>query len=487
MEPFLIDVHPGGERTLSTHEGEEFIYVLERRDRGRVRQGPPHPRRRRQHLLRLDRAAPGARGRRRRRAHPGRRLRPGLAGSRRWSCTPTSPSAQYFERQVAAEPGPRLHRLPGPRPALELRASSTSAWTSSPRACWPSASARATTSASGRATCPTGSRFMFATAKIGAVLVTVNPVYKSHELAYVIKQSDMKALVHHRRVPRRRLREIVRELVPEAAPQERGHLPAADASRASKSLIYMGPEKHRGFYNVPELLLLGEHTSDERAARPRAPPPPATTSSTCSTPRAPPASPRASCSRTATSSTTASTSASGRSSRRAGPRVPAGAALPLLRHACWACWRSLTHGATMVMRRAVRPAAGAGGRAEGAGDRALRRAHDVHRRAGPPDVRHVRPDARCAPASWPGRPCPIETMRQVIDRMHCGEMTICYGLTEASPVFTQTTHRRHARAQVRDRRRKHDRGRGARRRPGDRRGLPARRAGRARAAAATTS
>jgi fatty-acyl-CoA synthase len=35
----------------------------------------------------------------------------------------------------------------------------------------------------------------FATAKIGVVLVTVNPVYKSHELAYVIKQSDMKALV----------------------------------------------------------------------------------------------------------------------------------------------------------------------------------------------------------------------------------------------------------------------------------------------------
>ena len=34
----------------------------------------------------------------------------------------------------------------------------------------------------------------FATAKIGVVLVTVNPVYKAHELAYVIKQSDMKAL-----------------------------------------------------------------------------------------------------------------------------------------------------------------------------------------------------------------------------------------------------------------------------------------------------
>jgi fatty-acyl-CoA synthase len=37
-----------------------------------------------------------------------------------------------------------------------------------------------------------------------------------------------------------------------------------------------------------------------------------------------------------------------------------------------------------------------------------------------------------------GSPCPIETMRQVIDKMHASEMTICYGLTEASPVFTQT-------------------------------------------------
>ena len=35
---------------------------------------------------------------------------------------------------------------------------------------------------------------LFATSKIGAVLVTVNTAYKSHELAYVLEQSDMKAL-----------------------------------------------------------------------------------------------------------------------------------------------------------------------------------------------------------------------------------------------------------------------------------------------------
>jgi fatty-acyl-CoA synthase len=37
-----------------------------------------------------------------------------------------------------------------------------------------------------------------------------------------------------------------------------------------------------------------------------------------------------------------------------------------------------------------------------------------------------------------GSPCPIEIMRQVIDRMGARELTICYGQTEASPVITQT-------------------------------------------------
>ncbi len=44
----------------------------------------------------------------------------------------------------------------------------------------------------------------------------------------------------------------------------------------------------------------------------------------------------------------------------------------------------------------------------------------------------------CAPASWPAPPARIETMRQVIDKMHCTDITIAYGLTEASPVITQT-------------------------------------------------
>jgi fatty-acyl-CoA synthase len=37
-----------------------------------------------------------------------------------------------------------------------------------------------------------------------------------------------------------------------------------------------------------------------------------------------------------------------------------------------------------------------------------------------------------------GSPCPVEVMKQCVDRMHMTEVTICYGMTETSPVATQT-------------------------------------------------
>ncbi|MBA8735087.1 AMP-binding protein [Chromobacterium violaceum] len=37
-----------------------------------------------------------------------------------------------------------------------------------------------------------------------------------------------------------------------------------------------------------------------------------------------------------------------------------------------------------------------------------------------------------------GSPCPVEVMRRVIDRMHMAEVTICYGMTETSPVSLQS-------------------------------------------------
>ena len=37
-----------------------------------------------------------------------------------------------------------------------------------------------------------------------------------------------------------------------------------------------------------------------------------------------------------------------------------------------------------------------------------------------------------------GSPCPVDVMKQVIERMGMAEVTICYGMTETSPVSTQT-------------------------------------------------
>ena len=37
-----------------------------------------------------------------------------------------------------------------------------------------------------------------------------------------------------------------------------------------------------------------------------------------------------------------------------------------------------------------------------------------------------------------GSPCPIEVMKQCIERMNMDEVTICYGMTETSPVSTQS-------------------------------------------------
>src|SRR5919197_6095884 len=37
-----------------------------------------------------------------------------------------------------------------------------------------------------------------------------------------------------------------------------------------------------------------------------------------------------------------------------------------------------------------------------------------------------------------GSPCPVEVMRRVKTELHMDEVTICYGMTETSPVSTQT-------------------------------------------------
>ena len=104
--------------------------------------------------------------------------------------------------------------------------------------------------------------YMFATAKIGVVLVTVNTLYKSHEVAYVLKQSDMKALAIIDRFRDTDYIDTIYELVPELRTIERGRLHSNKFPQL-EHVIYIGQEKHRGMYNINELLLLGQHTPDD--------------------------------------------------------------------------------------------------------------------------------------------------------------------------------------------------------------------------------
>src|SRR5918996_3810623 len=60
----------------------------------------------------------------------------------------------------------------------------------------------------------------FATGKMGAVLVTVNPAYKANELKYVLDQSDSAALFLTRGVKGADFIEILRQAVPEIAGAE---------------------------------------------------------------------------------------------------------------------------------------------------------------------------------------------------------------------------------------------------------------------------
>ncbi|NLG14316.1 MAG: AMP-binding protein [Lentisphaerae bacterium] len=107
---------------------------------------------------------------------------------------------------------------------------------------------------------------MFATAKIGAVLVTINTNYKKHELEYLVKQSDMHTLAIVDGLRDVSYIDVLYELVPELKTMARGTLKSERFPRL-KNVIYLGQEKQRGMYTSMELFQLGDFQSDEMLAK----------------------------------------------------------------------------------------------------------------------------------------------------------------------------------------------------------------------------
>ncbi len=109
--------------------------------------------------------------------------------------------------------------------------------------------------------------YFFAAAKLGAVPVTINTYYKSHELEYVVQQSDMKALalVDGYKGGNYSYLDILYEIAPEIRDTSSfTRRVNTEKFPVLKSIIYMGPEKHRGMYSTNELLSLGAHLPDDK-------------------------------------------------------------------------------------------------------------------------------------------------------------------------------------------------------------------------------
>jgi fatty-acyl-CoA synthase len=103
--------------------------------------------------------------------------------------------------------------------------------------------------------------FLYATAKIGAVLVTVNTSYKQNELEYLCKDSDMDTLCITDGTWESDFVDMTYKMLPELRTSQRGHLNNPDFPHM-RNVIYVGQEKHRGMYNTAELMLLGENVDD---------------------------------------------------------------------------------------------------------------------------------------------------------------------------------------------------------------------------------
>jgi fatty-acyl-CoA synthase len=229
--------------------------------------------------------------------------------------------------------------------------------------------------------------------------------------------------------------EIIRGLIPEARTSERGHLSTAEYPYL-KNLVYMGPEKHRGFYSVPELILLGQHIGDAELEQAR-------TTFTNTSP----------VNMQYTSGTTGFPKGVMLTHRnilnngfyigereRLSPvdRV----CLPVPFFHCFGCvlgvMAVLTHRSTMVVVEEFD---------------ALRVLQAIHKERatavyGVPtmyiaELNHPKFDefdlSSLRTGIIAGAAVPPETIREAIERMNMTEITNCYGLTETSPVFIQTS------------------------------------------------
>jgi fatty-acyl-CoA synthase len=103
----------------------------------------------------------------------------------------------------------------------------------------------------------------FALAKIGAVLVTVNTSLRASELAYLLKQSEASALITIKGFRDVDYVETVYDIIPELREAEETDLQSAEFPFL-RNIIYIGAERPKGMIPYDSLLLRSEKVRDEQ-------------------------------------------------------------------------------------------------------------------------------------------------------------------------------------------------------------------------------
>ena len=102
----------------------------------------------------------------------------------------------------------------------------------------------------------------YATAKAGLILVTINPAYRSHELAYVLRQSGCKGLILQNNLRSSNYEQMLCELCPELPNVSTGKLVSIEYEHLT-TIISTTESSVSGIYNWADFNDLSNDSSDQ--------------------------------------------------------------------------------------------------------------------------------------------------------------------------------------------------------------------------------
>ena len=105
----------------------------------------------------------------------------------------------------------------------------------------------------------------FATAKIGAIMVCINPAYRLYELEFVLNKVECKAIIAAEKFKSSEYLNMLNTLAPEISTCEPGYL-RAEKLPFLTSVIRMGAAHSPGMFNFDEVCAFGDDSTYDRLA-----------------------------------------------------------------------------------------------------------------------------------------------------------------------------------------------------------------------------